>query len=71
MSRATKTTRVRLLPRKTAAGRAFPAWIDSEARAAALPAVVEARVRDNLVLRLVAQGKTVHPRNPSDVRRSR
>jgi hypothetical protein len=71
MSRAPKTLRARLLPRKTAAtARNFPAWIDGDARAIVLPATVEPRVRDNLVLRVVAKGKHVHPKATPDVRRA-
>ena len=70
MSRAPKTTRAHVVSRKTAAARNFPAWIDSDTRANALPAIAEPRVRDSLVLRIVAKGKTVHPRETSDVRRA-
>ncbi len=73
MSRAVKTFRAPAAPRKTAGvatGRNFPAWIDGDARAVAWPAMVEPRVRDNLVLRIVAKGKNVHPRTSSDVRRA-
>lgn len=56
-------------PPAAAGSRNFPAWIDGEARAIALPAA-EPRVRDNLVLRVVAKGKTLRSRGPSDVRRA-
>ena len=70
MSRTPKTARARVLPRKTSGARNFPAWIDSETRAIALPATAEPRVRDSLVLRIVARGITVHPRESSDVPRA-
>lgn len=44
--------------------RVFPAWIDDTERSVApVPAVVTSRVRDGLVLRVVAQKKPAHPRS--------
>lgn len=73
MSRVVKITPARGLLRKPAAAglRNFPAWVDSETRAVPLAAVVESRVRDSLVLRIVAKGKPVHAKGPTDVRRAR
>ena len=47
--------------------RAFPAWIDSEDRAIALPGcAVTPRVRDALVLRTVSRRKSGTSKTPSD-----
>jgi hypothetical protein len=46
--------------------RAFPAWIDASERSVASPAIsVTPRVRDGLVLRVVAKTKPAHARNLS------
>lgn len=60
------------LIRPVAAPRRFPAWVDAETRVIALPSGVEARVRDSLVLRVVAKGKgkAASGRRSSDVRRA-
>jgi hypothetical protein len=66
----------KLLPPKTPAApaaaprRAFPAWIDAGA-GPSFAAVVTPRVRDGLILRLVAQAKPGHGRTASDVSRAR
>jgi hypothetical protein len=50
--------------------RAFPAWIDSSA-GSSFAALVTPRVRDGLILRLVAQAKTGAGRTASDACRAR
>jgi hypothetical protein len=62
----TKIGAARVLPRKAkvvaaaSARRAFPAWIDASDRGVAFSAVgVTPRVRDGLVLRLVARKKKI------------
>lgn len=61
----TKIAAARVLPRKAKvtaaqARRAFPAWIDASERSVAFSATgVMPRVRDGLVLRLVAQKKKI------------
>ena len=70
------TSAARVLPRKAklAAGtaRAFPAWVDPTERGVSFSAAVMPRVRDGLVLRVVARGKkTVTSRRTSDGSRAR
>ena len=62
----TKIANARVLPRRAAAAatvwarRDFPAWIDAAERGVAFSATcVTPRVRDGLVLRLVAQKKRI------------
>lgn len=55
-----------------AARRSFPAWIDSSERAVAFPAAsVTPRVRDALVLRTVAKGKSGKGKEASDAHGAR
>lgn len=73
MHYAAKVSPSRLPLRKVAATllaeRQFPAWVDAAEGGVAYPlAVVMPRVRDSLVLRLVAKRK---PRSHSDVARVR
>jgi len=74
----TKIAAARVLPRKTRvtaaqARRAFPAWIDAAERSVPFNATgVMPRVRDGLVLRLVAQKKKIGPsRRSSDAHGAR
>jgi hypothetical protein len=50
--------------------RAFPAWIDANA-GASFAALVTPRVRDGLILRLVAPVKPGHGRSAPDAPRAR
>jgi|HubBroStandDraft_5_1064220.scaffolds.fasta_scaffold1507937_1 hypothetical protein len=71
LNRDSKLQQPKGLPADGAAPRrVFPAWIDAGA-GTSFAALVTPRVRDGLILRLVAQAKPGHGRSASDASRAR
>jgi len=68
--RLNRVSKIQIPKTPAAPRRAFPAWIDA-GPGPAFAAIVTPRVRDALVLRLVASAKPGHGRHASDAPRAR